>query len=198
MSIVGSPICIGQSGISLPNGYQLVAYVSGSVENGPNLNLGYTPTSASKIWLEYFSLTESSPTNYGWVLGSHSFRMSRNGTTNDLHIVAYDSHFRTVTDGLTTGLRTAFVDLGNKTWGGSGLGGAITVDEDPDPSEMVTWVRSSVSVCQIKAWDSGILSRHYVACYRKSDNTPGLYELKTGVFYENIGSGTLVAGPDIK
>lgn len=38
---------------------------------------------------------------------------------------------------------------------------------------------------------------YYVPCYRKSDNTVGVYDVINDVFSTNIGSGTLTAGPNV-
>ena len=46
--------------------------------------------------------------------------------------------------------------------------------------------------CQI--YDSDILVRNFVPCYRISDNAAGLYDLVNGVFYANVGSGTFTVG----
>lgn len=46
--------------------------------------------------------------------------------------------------------------------------------------------------CQI--YDSDILVRDFVPCYRISDNAAGLYDLANSVFYANVGSGTFTVG----
>lgn len=45
-----------------------------------------------------------------------------------------------------------------------------------------------------KIYDNGELSRNFVACYRKSDNVAGLYDLVNDIFYENSGTGTFNVG----
>lgn len=44
--------------------------------------------------------------------------------------------------------------------------------------------------CQI--YESNVLVRDFVPCYRKSDNEIGLYDLVNGVFYTNQGTGTFL------
>lgn len=55
-----------------------------------------------------------------------------------------------------------------------------------------------------KLWQSGTLVHDMIPCVRKSDNTPGMYDLtgsisaKSGTpFYPNEGPGILLAGPAI-
>lgn len=48
-----------------------------------------------------------------------------------------------------------------------------------------------------KIWEFGVLVRHFVPCYRKSDNVIGMYDKVNDVFYTNAGTGTFVKGPNI-
>ena len=42
--------------------------------------------------------------------------------------------------------------------------------------------------CRIK--ENGVLLRHFVPCYRKSDSVRGMYDIIERKFYTNAGSGT--------
>ena len=46
-----------------------------------------------------------------------------------------------------------------------------------------------------KIYNGNTLSRNYIPCYRNSDNKPGLYDLVTGVFFSNAGTGEFTLGP---
>lgn len=50
--------------------------------------------------------------------------------------------------------------------------------------------------CKEAKWynEEGILVRHYVPCYRNSDEEAGMYDLVNGVFYTNQGEGEFVKG----
>jgi hypothetical protein len=49
-----------------------------------------------------------------------------------------------------------------------------------------------------KIWDENDkLIAHYIPCYRLIDNEIGLYDLVTGTFLSNAGSGTFLKGSDI-
>lgn len=39
--------------------------------------------------------------------------------------------------------------------------------------------------------------KNLVPCYRRSDKKPGLYDMITGEFLTNIGSGDFIVGPDV-
>lgn len=47
-----------------------------------------------------------------------------------------------------------------------------------------------------KIWDNETLVRDFVPCYRKSDNTIGLYDRVEGIFYTNAGTGSFTKGAD--
>ena len=44
---------------------------------------------------------------------------------------------------------------------------------------------------------NGVLVRNFIPCYRKSDNTAGLYDTIHNVFYTNAGTGTFKVGNNI-
>ena len=46
--------------------------------------------------------------------------------------------------------------------------------------------------------ESGILKRHFIPCYRKSDNKPGLFDIVEKKFYINQGSGEFLVGENIQ
>ena len=48
-----------------------------------------------------------------------------------------------------------------------------------------------------KMYDSGILIRNYVPCYRKTDSAAGLYDVVNNKFYANAGTGTFGVGADV-
>lgn len=48
-----------------------------------------------------------------------------------------------------------------------------------------------------KIYDSNILVRDFIPCYRNSDSEAGLYDLVNNVFYTNQGTGKFIKGPSI-
>lgn len=57
----------------------------------------------------------------------------------------------------------------------------------------------SIRIFYCKMWDNnGTLIRHYIPCYKKSDGTPGMYDVVTGTFNAGEGSsGSFIVGSDI-
>ena len=49
----------------------------------------------------------------------------------------------------------------------------------------------------VTMYRNNAISMDLIPCYRKSDNVAGMYDIISGNFLLNNGSGTLVAGPDI-
>ena len=45
-------------------------------------------------------------------------------------------------------------------------------------------------------YESNILVRNFVPCYRKSDNIIGMYDTITRTFYTNKGTDTFIKGPN--
>ena len=57
--------------------------------------------------------------------------------------------------------------------------------------------RYNMKVYRLKFSEDGVLKRDYIPCYRKSDGVVGLYELLTGTFHPNIGTGEFNKGNDV-
>ena len=208
MSIIGEPFIVMDSIITLPNEYDRAAYISSSVSSSSeleaNIDLGYIPSLKSKIWIKYMAATVSSGSTWGWMLSCANFagfNLQRKEDTQILQLRSYDQHYKDIENGLATGLRTVYIDLQNRRYVGSGvINENVLIDEDDIMFDhLIVRVRSSFSPCEIKIFESGILSSHYVACRRKSDSVIGMYELKTGIFYtKNSGNGTLVFVPYVE
>lgn len=50
---------------------------------------------------------------------------------------------------------------------------------------------------ELKFYDNNVIARHFIPCYRKSDNVIGLYDLVNNVFYTNQGTGGFSKGSDV-
>ena len=63
-----------------------------------------------------------------------------------------------------------------------------------------TWydgTNQSAKVYSFKLTKNGSLARDLVPCYRKSDNVIGLFDLVTGTFFTNAGTGTFTKGANV-
>ena len=52
-------------------------------------------------------------------------------------------------------------------------------------------------IYEFKLYDNDILVRNFIPCYRKSDNVAGMYDIVTGKFFTNIGTGSFAVGNNI-
>lgn len=58
--------------------------------------------------------------------------------------------------------------------------------------------KDSIKVYNLKIYDSDVLVREFIPCYRKSDEKPGLYDTVSNEFYINQGTGDdFTKGPDV-
>ena len=48
-----------------------------------------------------------------------------------------------------------------------------------------------------KIYDNGVLARDFIPCYRKADNKAGMYDLVSGNFYTNKGTGEFILGGEV-
>lgn len=56
---------------------------------------------------------------------------------------------------------------------------------------------ASAKMYNLQFYDNDILKVDLVPCYRKSDNVIGMYDMVTGTFYTNKGTGTFLKGENI-
>lgn len=54
-----------------------------------------------------------------------------------------------------------------------------------------------VSIYYFKFYRNDALIGDFVPCYRKSDDKPGMYDLVSGAFFVNAGTGEFLVGPDV-
>lgn len=57
--------------------------------------------------------------------------------------------------------------------------------------------KSKIKFYSCKLYDNGTLIRHFIPCFRKSDNEIGLFDLVNQVFYTNQGTGTFLKGANV-
>lgn len=59
------------------------------------------------------------------------------------------------------------------------------------------WIASNMRLYYLKVYSGGTVIADFVPCYRKSDGEIGVYEVKSGKFYGNVGTGTFTKGNEI-
>ena len=58
-------------------------------------------------------------------------------------------------------------------------------------------IQNSIKIGDTKIYKNDSLVMSLIPCYRKSDDEIGMYDLVSGIFYTNQGSGSFIAGPDV-
>ena len=107
------------------------------------------------------------------------------------------------TDGRVRGLLTYEHKSGGSvlTFGES----SVTGGSGPKPSQTFrlfglstsTSYKCHATIYSAKIYLNAVLSRYFVPCYKKEDNTPGLFDILNNTFYPNQGTGSFDIGPDV-
>ena len=56
---------------------------------------------------------------------------------------------------------------------------------------------ANMRIYSFKIYNDDVIDKNLIPCYRKSDNTPGLYDAIGGTFYTNAGTGAFTVGADL-
>jgi len=122
---------------------------------------------------------------YGAVLNSR-YR----GKISVTHDVIYDCHM----DGIS-------LNIGDYTQSPEYTGasnvpsklGIFCANKNEDPF----WIASNMRLYYLKLYSGDTVVADYVPCYRKADGEIGVYEVKTGKFYGNVGTGSFASGNEV-
>jgi len=60
------------------------------------------------------------------------------------------------------------------------------------------YVLASMRLYSCKIYNKEKLVRNFIPCYRKKDGVIGMYDLVSGKFYTNVGTGTFIKGSDVE
>jgi hypothetical protein len=66
-----------------------------------------------------------------------------------------------------------------------------------DRAKRTTTFTKPLKIYDCKIWGDGELLRHFIPCYRKSDNVIGMYDIINSTFYTNKGTGSFTKGSNI-
>lgn len=58
-----------------------------------------------------------------------------------------------------------------------------------------SYLTSNIKLWYLKIWDNDILVRNFIPARRDSDSEIGMYDMVSGTFFTNAGSGDFIAGP---
>ena len=199
----------------LPSTYQQVEYIESSgtqyIDTGVNADTNISIRIDAKF-------NDNSSYTYQNAMGAINIQNGNKRfhiNPNDINTIAFQYASGYTAKIVTTGYTkrfNAFIDVYNRTWEstveGTTTTGTLTITTDYDTTENFWLFRrngenaglryyAQVRIYSCKLYDSGVLVRDYIPCYRKSDNVIGLYDLVNNVFYTNEGTGTFTKGNDV-
>lgn len=189
------------SGQTLPSDYIQLEYIQSS--GSQYINTGFKPNQDTKIsitvdfslsgttWL-YGSRTSAGSNSLGFLCESNSkYRFDYASSTNELATKP-------------TGKFTINSDK-NKCYINGELVFTATYTTFASPVNMYIFNNnnngslsggSSAKLYNCSIYDNGVLIRNFIPCKNES-GTVGLYDSVNNQFYQNAGSGTFIAGPEI-
>lgn len=208
--------------ISLPSAYQRIRYLEST--GTQYINTGKLPTDNTRMQLKYYTTSNGSFYCAGARSGASTIYFAQSGATsgakvsctvNGTSVTAQDSggvDFKRVSSGqlfeimIQTNTDSTYdysiVDYThNKYFRTTGVSytpmGVVS-----NPIYLfalnTSYVVSGTNRCYyFKLYRDGRIILDGVPCYRKSDGVAGLYDLVTGTFFTNSGTGEFVKGPDI-
>jgi len=121
--------------------------------------------------------------------GTKSLGNPTNLSIIDCAIESASSQPGTLTD-TTTGVTQTFIKLASSNWG---FGSANLLLFGGD----VNRTSNNATCCYLQLYTSGGLAFSGVPCMRNSDNVVGMYDLVSGQFFTNAGTGDFVAGETV-
>ncbi len=190
------------AGPLLPDGYTQLEYIQSS--GSQYINTGFKPNQDTKI-----SITVDFPlSGTSWLYGS---RTSAN--SNSLGFLCesgsrYRFDYASSTNALTvkpTGKFTIDSDK-NKCYINGELVLTATYTKFASPVNMYIFNNnnngslsggSSAKLYNCSIYDNGVLIRSFIPC-KNASGTVGLYDTVNNQFYQNAGSGTFIAGPEVE
>lgn len=199
----------------IPSEYQEVEYIESSgtqyINTGINASkdIGFAMNVRVKAYgseLGVLATTKSTPTPaIHYVLQAHNnaLRLYLSTASGQIPNVFYYQ-----TDTTTFHDVQYNVDNDFKSYYDGELKGTSSATDTPDiPYPLVIFARSyngavrNFSSCilkYLKLYNSGVLVRDFVPCYRKSDDEIGMYDKVSKIFFTNQGTGTFTKGADVE
>ena len=187
----------------LPSEYQQVEYIQ---SNGNQyLNLGFMASSNTNFELK-LATTEENPSVIRRIFGGYNNASARyelallNATSSGrIFINYYDFSYYT---GYAPTVNVPFV-ISKKVTSLISPSETTTLPSDTFNGDRNAYLfasnRESTNkfigrIYYMKIYTGSTLTKYLVPCYRKADNVAGMYDIKTGTFYTNQGTGAFVVG----
>lgn len=188
-------------GSTLPSGYTELEYIQSS--GTQYINTGFKPNQDTKISMT----TDFPPSGNTWLYGGRASAGSNSlgflYTSGDKYRFDYASSLNELTL-KPTGKFTIDSDK-NKCYINGELASTATYTAFTSPVNMYIFSNnnngslsggSSAKLYNCSIYDNGVLIRNFIPC-KNASGTIGLYDSVNHQFYQNAGSGTFIAGPEI-
>ena len=192
------------AGPTLPSGYTELEYIQSS--GTQYIDTGFKPNQDTKISISMAFLGSAGEN----VLGS---RNSSSDATNRFGIITFSSSSKIGSFFGSTATQSISLDssIHNYTLSKAGLsvdgvsyGGAYTSSFSCTyPITLFAWnngsngiVKNSSKIIDCKIFSGEVLVRNFIPC-KNSSGVIGLYDVIENQFYQNAGTGTFIAGPEI-
>lgn len=191
------------SGPKLPSGYTELEYIQSS--GTQYIDTGFKPNQDTRVVTKFDMIQTDTAWRKLWGSASGSYNLDfalwNDGTTK------LQSYYGTKTNNAVpiTGM-SLNVDANKNIWKYSGE--TITFDKnnftcaysmyifnvnkDNDPN----YLPGMMKLYLFKIYDNDVLVRDFIPC-KNSSGVIGLYDIVNSQFYQNAGSGTFIAGPEI-
>lgn len=191
-------------GVRLPVEYQEVEYIQTSQIGAPYINSGVAITEDLVFEID-FQLTNSAKAKY--FMGTYNgndFFLYLSGDSTSYFQTAFGAGWQNTTL-LADTQRHKFVyhfENGNLVVKDSNT--TILTKAKGSFSERPILVagtsqasRSPCRTYESKMTKSGVVIQDLIPCYRKADDTPGMYDIVSNTFFTNAGTGEFLVGPDV-
>lgn len=197
------PINKGASGdmylkyIHIGDYYDFRDYLAVGSTAGPYIDTGLTSTRNTYCEIK-FQYTDT-PTNNTWffgafqsvgmILGYQNSRTEGYLATSGGSLVSYDTDYH-IAEIKADGIYLDGVKKQTGAWAGVPLNIPIYLFSRGGDNPKI----NNCKIYYAKIWVGDVLTRHFVASQRKSDNAIGMIDLVEGKFYENKGTNSFTIG----
>lgn len=192
------------SGPKLPSGYTELEYIQSS--GTQYIDTGFKPNQDTRVVTKFDMIQTDTAWRKLWGSGSGSYNLDfalwNSGTTK------LQSYYGTKTNDAVpiTGM-SLNVDANKNIWKYSGE--TITFDKNNftcaysmyifnvNKDNSSAYLPGMMKLYLFKIYDNDVLVRDFIPCKNPS-GTIGLYDSVNNQFYQNAGSGTFIAGPEVE
>lgn len=192
------------SGPKLPSGYTELEYIQSS--GTQYIDTGFKPNQDTRVVTKFDMIQTDTAWRKLWGSGSGSYNLDfalwNDGTTK------LQSYYGTKTNNAVPITSMSLnVDANKNIWEYSGE--TITFDKNNftcaysmyifnvNKDDNPAYLPGMMKLYLFKIYDNDVLVRDFIPCKNPS-GTVGLYDSVNNQFYQNVGSGTFIAGPEIE